>query len=374
MLEKRFGLQAARSVHEAMHEAVDEVGRVIATEGIDAQYLKGGKLLLARGIHQLPAVRSYYTTLQRQGVADQYQWLDGPQVAERIRVAGAVAGVYDTQCAVIHPGKLVRGLAHAVERLGGQLFEHTTVTDVVPGGAPRLKTSSGEVRANTLVLAGEAYLAQLPIVRRRLIPIYSLIVLTEPLSAAQWEEIGWQGHECVSSSRYTVDYLSRTADGRILFGGRGAPYHMGSRIADTYDRHAPTHAMLRQMLAQWFPRLQGIGFSHAWGGPLGMPRDWMPTMSYDRATGIATARGYTGQGVSTTNLSGRVLTDLILDVDSPLTTLPMVNHQQRSWEPEPLRWLGVRYVQRGMMAVDDKAERTGRPPTGRTLPELLGRH
>lgn len=105
-----------------------------------------------------------------------------------------------------------------------------------------------------------------------------------------------------------------------------------------------------------------------------MPRDWMPTMSYDPAEGVATARGYTGQGVATANLSGRTLADLILARDTEITHLPTVNHEPRRWEPEPLRWLGARYVQRGLMKVDDKAEKTGEPPTGKTLAERLHKH
>ncbi|HET9014574.1 MAG TPA: FAD-dependent oxidoreductase, partial [Thermomicrobiaceae bacterium] len=124
----------------------------------------------------------------------------------------------------------------------------------------------------------------------------------------------------------------------------------------------------------WFPMLRGIQFTHAWGGPLGAPRDWMPTTSYDPATGIASARGYTGQGVSTTNLAGRVLADLITGADTPLTHLPTVNHRSPDWEPEPLRWLGVRYVQSGYARLDRIAERTGRPPSGVTLTERLGAH
>ena len=105
-----------------------------------------------------------------------------------------------------------------------------------------------------------------------------------------------------------------------------------------------------------------------------MPRDWMPIMSYDPSEGVATARGYTGQGVATANLSGRTLADLILGRDTDVTGLPSVNHEPRSWEPEPLRWLGARYVQRGLARVDDQAERTGQPPTGKTLAERLGSH
>ena len=374
MLENRFGLDAARAVQLAMREAVDEVGRVVAEEGIDAQYRKGGKLLVARGRHQLPAVQGVYATAQRQGLDDDYQLLDAAETAAHVRIDGVVAGLYDPHCAVIHPGKLVRGLAHAVEQRGATIYERTAVSDFVAGSAPCLKTARGEVRARTLVLAGESYLSQLPALRRQLIPVYSLIVLTEPLSEAQWAEIGWQRNECVASTRFTVDYLSRTVDGRILFGGRGAPYHLNSQIADVYDRHEETHAMLREMVVRWFPMLKGVRCTHAWGGPLGMPRDWMPTMSFDPAMGVATARGYTGQGVSTTNLSGRVLADQITGTRSPLLELPMVGHRSRDWEPEPLRWLGVRFVQRGLQRADDRAERSDIAPTGRSLPERLGRH
>jgi glycine/D-amino acid oxidase-like deaminating enzyme len=199
-------------------------------------------------------------------------------------------------------------------------------------------------------------------------------VLSNPLSTAQWDEIGWRERECVSSTRYTIDYLNRTADGRILFGGRGAPYRLGSKITDAMDRHEPTHEMLRQKAIAWFPILAAVGFSHAWGGPLGVPRDWTPTLAYDPRTGLATARGYTGLGVATSNLAGRVLTDLITGVRSPLSELPMVNHQSPPWEPEPLRWAGIRFVQRGYLAIDEKAERTGIAPTGRSLVERLGKH
>ncbi|MDI3341448.1 MAG: FAD-dependent oxidoreductase, partial [Sphaerobacter sp.] len=296
------------------------------------------------------------------------------------RVTGVEGALYSPDCATIHPGKLVRGLARVVERLGGTIYEQTPVTDFrprepgVPGSKPRLITARGEVAAEVVVLCGEAYLTRLPRLRRQLIPVYSLIVLTEPLSAAQWAEIGWAGWETMGSHRFSVDYLSRTRDGRILFGGRGAPYHFGSRIKDEYDRHEPTHQMLQRMTREWFPMLRGIRFTHHWGGPLGMPRDWMPTMSYDRQTGIATARGYTGQGVATANLAGRVLTDLICDTPSPLRTLPVIGHRSPDWEPEPLRWLGVRYVQRGFARLDEQAERTGVPSSGRSLVERLGRH
>jgi glycine/D-amino acid oxidase-like deaminating enzyme len=271
----------------------------------------------------------------------------------------------------------VRGLARAVERQGVRIVEGTPVTDFRlkdASGRATLVTPRGEVRAPVIVLAGEAYLTELPRLHRQLVPLWSLIVLTEPLSEAQWAEIGWANREVVASTRLSVDYLSRTEDGRILFGGRGAPYRFGSPIRPEYDHHAATHERLKAFVREWFPSLAGIRFTHEWGGPLGMPRDWHPTMAFDPATGIATARGYTGHGVSTTNLAGRTLTDLITGTASPLTELPLVNHRSPNWEIEPFRWIGVRYAQSAMGRLDEQATRTGEPPTGRSLAERIAAH
>ncbi len=373
-LARRFGKEATKGLLLEMRGAVDEIGRVAEAEGIDAQYYRGGQLRVARGPAQVPAIEDAYRSAQALGLEGDLRLLDAGETAGRVRITGAKGSLYNPHCATIHPARLARGLARAVERLGGEIFERTSVTDYEGGSNPKFVTDAGEVRASAVVLAGEAYLARLRKLRRQVLPIYSLIVLTEPLSEERWARIGWEGRECVASNRYTVDYLSRTADGRILFGGRGAPYHYGSRIKDEYDLHHSTHEMLRNTAREWFPAIEGARFTHAWGGPLAMPRDWMPTMSYDPAQGVATARGYTGQGVATANLSGRTLADLILGRDTIVTALPTVNHEPRTWEPEPWRWLGARYVQRGLAKVDDHAEQTGEPPTGKTLAERLGSH
>jgi glycine/D-amino acid oxidase-like deaminating enzyme len=373
-LDQRFGRDAARRVHTEMIKTVDAVGSVAEIEGIKCDYEKGGVLRLARGQQQLPWLQRAVETYQTLGFGDQYQLLSKAETEQRLQVSGVVGALFSPHCATIHPGKLVRGLARVVEKHGGTIYEQTAATGFWPGPKPLLRTTRGDVHADVIVLAGEAYLSQLRQLSRQLIPIYSLIVLTEPLAAEQWREIGWAGRECLSSSKYVIDYLSKTADGRILFGGRGAPYHFGSRLKDAYDRHAPTHAMLREATMAWFPTVRREQFAHAWGGPLGVPRDWMPTMSFDRRSGLGTARGYTGQGVATANLSGRVLADLITDTESELTLLPTVNHTSPHWEPEPLRYLGIRYVQQAYFRLDRKAEATGLPPDGSSLAERLSRH
>lgn len=373
-IDRRFGRSAGDHVYQEMVKSVDEVGLVAEAEGIDCDYEKGGALRLARGEHQKISLQRAYEGYRERGLGDHYQFLSKEETDARVKVTKVLGSLFTPHCATIHPGKLVRGLARVVEKKGATIYEQTEAIRFEPGPNPVLYTKRGNLRAKSIVLAGEAYHSQLDQLSRSVIPLYSLIVLTEPLDEDQWAEIGWRGRECVSSSKYVVDYLSRTTDGRILFGGRGAPYHFGSSIKDEYDRHEETHAMLREALQEWFPAVREDQISHAWGGALAMPRDWMPTMSYDKRTGIGRAGGYTGQGVATANLSGRVLADLITGQKSDLSLLPTVGHKSPEWEPEPLRWMGIRYIQEMYFRLDRKAEETGVPPDGSTLAERLSRH
>jgi glycine/D-amino acid oxidase-like deaminating enzyme len=373
-LGRLHGEDQAQRMQQATYDAVDEVGRACAEEGIDAGFHKGGEIIVARGPEGVPSLESSLDEYRSFGFGDRYRLVDGRELASRIRIAGAVRALVSDDAAVVHPGRLTRGLARLVERLGVRIVEGTAVTGFRTkdaSGRATLTTDRGDVRAPVVVLAGEAYLSELHDLHRQLVPLWSLIVLTEPVTDAQWAEIGWEGREVVASTRLSIDYLSRTEDGRILFGGRGAPYRFGSPIRRGYDLHAPTHEKLRTFVRAWFPVLRDVRFTHAWGGPLGMPRDWHPTMAYDPATGIATSRGYIGHGVSTTNLGGRVLTDLITGVHSPLTELPLVNHRSRDWEVEPFRWLGVRYAQWAVGRLDERSARTGQAPTGRSIAERL---
>lgn len=373
-IAEHHGTDSARALYRAMAAAVDEVARVSAEEKFDIQFVKGGGMTVARGPHQLPSVKDTHAEFERLGLGDRVELLDKAQTDARVRIADARGSVFYKDAASIHPGRLVRGLARAVERRGATIYEHTEVTDFSAGSSPVLHTARGDLRAKTVVLCGEAYLTRLWKIGRQLIPVYSLMTLTEPLSDSDWAEIGWKHRECIDSGRLTIEYISKTADGRILFGGRGAPYRFGSHIADEYDRHEPTIQMFRENVRKWFPRLQDAKFSHAWGGPLGISRDFMPTMTFDPAKNVASARGYVGNGVATTNLAGRVLADLITGVKSEITTLPCVDHRSPNWELEPFRYLGVHFIQRAFSNLDEKAERTGVPPSGRSLAERLTRH
>lgn len=373
-LVRRFGKKDACAILESLRGRVDEIGSVCERERIDACYRKSGVIRLARGRHELPALKAQWGALEEVGLTKGVQRLSRKEVFERVKVARAEGGIFDPNVAWIHPGRLVRGLARAVERRGAVIYERTKVTRIHPGASPEFETPYGNVKAGVLVLAGEAYLTKLPSMRRRLIPLYSLVVLTQPLNPAQWDAIGWRNGEGLSSSRLSVDYVSKSHDGRILFGGRGAPYHYACRIRREYDYDEGIHNMLRNLLRDWFPTLQDIDFEYAWGGPLGMPRDWTPNIYYDRVQNVAGAYGYTGQGVAPSNLAGNILADLITGADTRKSRLPIVGHRSRPWEPEPLRWTAIRYMQSALLKLDARGERTGKPPTGRSLAERVTRH
>jgi glycine/D-amino acid oxidase-like deaminating enzyme len=375
VMTSRWGPDAARAVLLALQSAVDEIRDVSAREGIDSCFRSDGTLTVARGAHQVPSLRSSYAAYERLGLANRYHFLSPEEVAERVRVTDVHGGLYTPDGASLHPGRLVRGLARAVEAHGGVIYEQTNVTDFHSGDRARLITHAGELRASkAIVLAGEAYITRLHKMHRALLPVYSLISLTEPLTAVQWSQIGWQGGENLASTRNTVVYLSRTPDGRILFGSRGAPYRFASQISDQQDRHSETLALIQRSLIEWFPSLTGIRFTHSWGGPVGMPIDWTPAVRFDQASRIAFAGGYTGQGVSTANLAGQMLAGMINGHATGFESLPFAQRKSPNWIPEPLRWLVVRYMQRAYERIDEAAE-TGRSrPLDAFITEALGRH
>ena len=356
---RRYGRHAAVAQQRAMFETVDEVGRVAEAEGIEADFVKGGTLTLATSRTQIDRVRRLVRDDLEWGFgSSDYRWLDPSEVKARVRAAEVWGARFTPHCARLHPGRLVRGLAAAVEGLGASIYETTTATGIDRG---RVATSGGTVRAEVVVQATEGYTATLRRSHRRLLPLYSLMIATEPLPSSVWEEIGWRGNETIHDGRHLLIYAQRTPDDRIAIGGRGAPYHYGSRVTDHNDREPRVHEGLVGVLRSLFPQAADASITHRWGGCLGVPRDWFSSVGLDRSTGMAWAGGYVGDGVSTSNLAGRTLRDLILQRDSELTRLPWVNHRSRSWEPEPFRWLGVNLGLKAMAQADRVEERTGRP-------------
>jgi glycine/D-amino acid oxidase-like deaminating enzyme len=356
---KDSGRDAAIRMQRAMNETVRLVGETVADEAIDCDFELGGYLSVARNRAQLRRAAAEVEMWRSWGFGDEHiRLLDAGQAAGLARVRGSLGGTFAAHCAALHPAKLVRGLARAVESRGARIFEQTAATDIAPH---RVSTSRGTVRARFVVRATEGYTPRLSGHHRDVVPMYSLMVATEPLPESVWAAIGLDGRPTFSDKRHLRIYGQRTADGRLAFGGRGAPYHFGSRIDPSYDRDRRVHTMLESILRDLFPVLATTRFTHAWGGNLGIPRDWYPSVTLDRTTGLGSAGGYVGDGVATAFLAGRTLADLICERETDLTTLPWVGRSSRTWEPEPLRWLGVNAVTALFAGADISERRLGRP-------------
>ena len=364
-LERRHGRDAALAMRRAMVGTIGEVERVIDAAGIDADFARGGTIAYARSAVQRRAALDEIAQAESYGV-DELSWL-GP---DEVGAAGALGAAFDRNCARLHPAKLTRGLAAAVEARGARILEGTEVTAIAPG---RVETARGVVRAEHVVQATEGYTATLRATHRRILPLYSLMIATEPLPESFWRDARLEHGQTFTDYRHLLVYGQRTADDRFAFGGRGARYHWGSAVRPEYDRSPRVFEHLRRALVELFPAARDARVTHAWGGPLGVPRDWHASVTYDRRTRVGRAGGYVGDGLSTTNLAGRTLADLVVGEDTALTRLPWVGHHSPAWEPEPLRFLGANAGLLAMTAADAEERVTRRPSlVARLMGPLVG--
>ncbi len=373
-LVTEYGRDAARRMRQAMVDTVDEVGRVVAAEGIDCDYLKGGTLSFATSDVQRAAALEEVEAHTAFGVDRREFWDFEGADSHRAHPAAAVAASFTPDCARIQPAKLVRGLAEVVEARGVRIFEQSAAeswrTGEVVVSTPVGRTT---VTARSILLATEAYGSQLPGIGRRMMPLYSLMIATEPLDDAFWESVGIEHGQTFTDYRHLLIYGQRTADNRFAFGGRGARYHWGSSISESYDRVERVFDHLRSALVDLFPAAADAAVTHSWGGPLGVPRDWHATVAYNRRTRVGLAGGYVGDGVGTTNLAGRTLADLVTGADTDIVTLPWVGHVSPRWEPEPLRFAGANLGLMGTTIADVEERATGRTSiAARLLAPLTG--
>jgi glycine/D-amino acid oxidase-like deaminating enzyme len=370
-LERMAGRDAAIAMQRAMQATVDEVGRVTAAEGIDCHWAKGGTVQLARSVTQLERARNEVEEARSFGFGEEdLRLLSADEASGLAGASGVLGGTFTPHCAAIHPSRLARGLAEVVRQRGVLVFERTPVLQLEPG---RLVTGTGTVQARYVIRATEGYTPVLQGEHRTLAPVYSLMIATAPLPDDAWAQIGLARRQTFNDLRHLIIYGQRTADGRLAFGGRGAPYHLGSAVRPAFDRVPAVFNALRRTLAELFPVLGDVKVTHGWGGPLGVPRDWCASAGLDRATGLGWAGGYVGDGVATTNLAGRTLADLITGTDSEITRLPWVGHRSPRWEVEPLRWLGTNAGLQAMGWADRVEARTGRPSrAARVVGRFLG--
>ncbi len=358
-LDRMAGREQAIAMYRAMQQTVDEICGVTIREGIDCHWAKGGTVTFARSPAQLRRAREEVDEARLYGFdAGDLRLLSAEEAADLGGASQVLGGVYTPHCAAIHPARLVRGLAALLAGRDVSIYEQTPVLRIEPG---KVITATGTVKARYVIRATEGYTPGLPGSERAIVPVYSLVIATAPVPDQVWKQIGLDLRPTFADLRHLIIYGQRTADGRLIFGGRGAPYHFGSAVRPSFDREPAVFTALRSTLVELFPALADVAVTHTWGGPIGIARDWCASVGLDGPTGIGWAGGYVGDGLSTTNLAGRTLRDLVLGRDSALTQLPWVGHRSRSWEPEPLRWLGINAGLRTMTWADAAEARTGQP-------------
>lgn len=369
---KTHGRDAAERFQYEMNDTVDEVIRVAEAEGIDADIKKGGEFNVAYTPAQEQRLRRF--AMQEQAwESSGLRLLEKDEAQAKINVANTHAAVWHPHAARIQPAKLASGLAKAVEALGVKIFENTTALEVKPR---EVVTDRGVVRAEYVVRATEGFTANLKGLKRLWLPMNSSLIATEPLSQEVWDELGWNQGEVLGDFAHVYMYAQRTADDRIAIGGRGVPYKYGSQTDTDGETSPDTVEKLTAIMNRFFPATRGARVDHVWSGVLGVPRDWAATVGLDRNTGIAWGGGYVGTGVTTTNLAGRTIADLILGNDSDITRLPWVNHVVRKWEPEPLRWVATQglYAAYGVADQTELAGRKRTSPIAKIADVITGRN
>jgi glycine/D-amino acid oxidase-like deaminating enzyme len=353
-MERLHGRQAALDIDRAMIDTVDLLEREIEEHALEPGAVRGGSVSMIRSSREAERARARLAEARRFGIGDDdIRWLGADEARAMINATEVQAALFTPHCLSVHPARLTNGVARLLLSLGGRILQ-AEVTDLRAGMA---HTTTGNVSARVVLRCTEAYTATLATSRRDVIPLYSMMIATEPLDDDVWDQIGLGSRPTFDDFRHMIIYGQRTDDGRIAFGGRGAPYHFGSRIRTEFDTNLAVRDRLTTSLRRLFPVLESARITHHWGGPLAMPRDQHPSVHFDPRTGLGHAGGYVGDGVASTNLAGRILADLVVERQTDLTRLAWVGHRSRRWEPEPLRWLGVTAVRRSADLADASSGR-----------------
>jgi glycine/D-amino acid oxidase-like deaminating enzyme len=331
----------------------------LARHGIHCDFEETGALSVAVEPHQVAWLDEEAQLLRRFG--HDVEVLDADRLRRSIRSPTYLGGVWDrTGAAVLDPGKLAAGLRTAALRAGVRIFEHTPAHTIEPSDAAlTVITSLGRVRARRVLLATSAYPPLLRAIRRYVVPVYDYALMTHPLDAAQAESIGWADRQGIGDMGNQFHYYRRTADGRILFGGYDAVYRFRGPVGPQLDVEEETFARLSQHFFATFPQLEGLEFSHRWGGAIDTCSRFSVFFGTAHQGRLAYATGYTGLGVAATRFGASVALDLLDGRQTEATRLRYVRRKPVPFPPEPLRTAVIAFTRNRLAAADRNAGRRG---------------
>jgi glycine/D-amino acid oxidase-like deaminating enzyme len=351
-LRRNQGDDAARAAHAAVAASVDEIAAFTEQHGIDCELVRGGLLVVATNRGQLERVEADAAAADALGLTD-VRILSRAEVRAEVDSPAYLGGLTEEHCAVLDPARLTWGLADVVEGMGATVAEVTDVTGIHEfGDRVRVETSGGQVVADQVVLATNAWARETPWFRRKVVPLFTYIVLTEPISDEQWASVGWARRQGIEDKRNYVHYYRRTADGRILWGGSDGVVHAGGRIQPSYDRNPRVLRRLQQTFRRTFPQLADVRFTHHWGGPVGITPDFLPLFGTLLGGRLHYGLGYNGHGVAPSHTGGKILRDKVLGRTTDHTALCFVDHREAAFPPEPLRWISAELTRQTLLRQD----------------------
>lgn len=344
-LIKRHGWAKTELLLASLRESIDEIGKFSRAHATDSGFVKSGTLTFARNSAQLRRLE--------QSADEEHRFLSSDEISSKIRINGVLGGLFNKDCATVQPYFLVRGLAQYLSSIGVEIFTHSRATR----GDGGVLVNGHFVAAKSVIQATEVFGQP----RRDFIPLYSLMVATEPLSDSQWSEIGNHDRFTFAEGSHIINYAQRTVDGRLAIGGRGATYPFNSRLRESKETMRTVHNHLKAMVREWFPCLKDANFTHEWGGAVAITRDWEPYLIWDQQSRFGKIGGYAGDGVTMSYLAAKTLAHEMLECESSLRELHFINRKIRKWEPEPLRYIAVNSMVKLSAMADREEALTGRP-------------
>jgi glycine/D-amino acid oxidase-like deaminating enzyme len=345
-----FGSQRTFEACQYMERAVDYVDALVKEHNIQSDYEFPGFLRAATTPRYVKRIQHDLEILTSMGVKG-IEWIDASTLRAQVDSPHFLGGWWEPRSGLLNPAKQVRELKRIAQAAGAQIYEQTPVTEIASGPQFILTTPYGKVTADKIVFATNAYSHLIPQLTRKQAPAFTHMVVTEPLTPAQLDSIGWKNRQGVEDARNLVHYFRLTADNRLAMGGSAVSISYGRNMQHDLNPHV--FADLERDVVWFFPGLKGVKFTHRWGGPVSVPVDLAPAIGSIGSPRALYSLGCVGHGVSMTHLNGRTLADLLLERKTDLTDVWFVNRRMIPWPPEPLR-LAASQALRGFMQVEDK--------------------
>ncbi|MFE5189384.1 NAD(P)/FAD-dependent oxidoreductase [Streptomyces sp. NPDC056628] len=322
---------------------LDEIERAVTRYSLDCDFERTGEIDVATEPYQARELRARYDELRDRGLDEGVEFLDAEAVRAQVDSPTFRAGLYDRRgVAMLHPAKLVRGLKRACQDLGVRVYEHTPALDLKPYGAGMaVRTPYGRIRARRVALGTNIFPNLVRRVRSYTVPVYDYALMTEPLTEDQLASIGWKNRQGLGDSANQFHYFRLSADNRVLWGGYDAVYPYGGRVRSEYDDRPETYAKLAGHFFTCFPQLEGLRFTHAWGGAIDTCSRFSAFFGTAHRGRVAYAAGYTGLGVGATRFGADVMLDLLAGERTERTELEMVRRKPLPFPPEPFAWTGI---------------------------------